>query len=59
MASSAIFAMVHPPMAIVPVFLMALVASSIYARAGALLAPVLVHAGYNGAIVAMQALWIQ
>jgi membrane protease YdiL (CAAX protease family) len=45
-------------MAIVPVFLMALVAASVYARAGILLAPVLVHAGYNAAIVAMQALWI-
>jgi membrane protease YdiL (CAAX protease family) len=58
LASAAIFAMVHPPMAIVPVFLMALVAASVYARAGILLAPVLVHAGYNAAIVAMQALWI-
>jgi membrane protease YdiL (CAAX protease family) len=59
LASAAIFAMVHPPMAVVPVFLMALVAASVYARAGLLLAPVIVHAGYNGAIVAMQALWIR
>jgi membrane protease YdiL (CAAX protease family) len=59
LASAAIFAVVHPPMAVVPVFLMALVAASVYARAGILLAPVIVHAGYNAAIVAMQALWIR
>jgi membrane protease YdiL (CAAX protease family) len=58
LASAAIFAMVHPPLAVVPVFLMALVAASVYRRAGILLAPVLVHAGYNASIVAMQALWI-
>jgi hypothetical protein len=31
----------------------------VYARAGVLLAPVLVHAGYNAAIVTMQALWLR
>jgi ABC-2 type transport system permease protein len=55
LASAAIFAMVHPPLAMVPVFFMALVAATVYARAGILLAPVLVHAGYNAAVVVAQA----
>ena len=53
-ASSAIFAVIHPPASFIPVFVMALVASATYARAGLLLAPALVHAGYNAAVVIAQ-----
>ncbi len=56
LASAAIFGLIHPTAATIPVFFMGLVASAIYARAGLLLAPVLVHAGYNAAVVILQTL---
>ncbi|MBI5499749.1 MAG: CPBP family intramembrane metalloprotease [Deltaproteobacteria bacterium] len=53
LASAAIFAVMHPPLAVVPVFLVGLCAAAAYQRAGILLAPVLVHALYNGALLAL------
>jgi ABC-2 type transport system permease protein len=54
LAAAAIFAMIHPPYSVVPVFCMALVATAAYARTGLLIAPVVVHAGYNAAVLIIQ-----
>ncbi|MBI5489629.1 MAG: CPBP family intramembrane metalloprotease [Deltaproteobacteria bacterium] len=51
LASAAIFAVMHPPLAVVPVFVVGLCAAAAYQRGGMLLAPVLVHALYNGAMI--------
>lgn len=56
LASAGIFAMVHPPLSVAPVFVMGLVAALVYDRAGMLLAPMVVHAGYNAAITWLQPL---
>jgi len=59
LASAAIFALVHPPVAVVPVFAMALCAAFAYERAGSLLAPMLTHAVYNLVAVLAQGLLLQ
>jgi hypothetical protein len=46
-ASAAIFAIVHPPVAVLPVFILGVVAALSYARTGLLIAPIVVHAIYN------------
>ena len=53
LARAAIFAIMHPPLAVVPVFAFGSCPAAAYQRGGVLLAPVLVHALYNGAMVAM------
>lgn len=53
-ASAAIFAVVHPPLSILPVFALGVCAALAYDRAKTLLAPVVVHAIYNGAILGYQ-----
>lgn len=55
-ASAAIFAIVHPPASIIPVFLLGLCTAFAYERSRSLAAPMLVHALYNGAMVGAQAL---
>ena len=55
-ASSAIFACLHPPIALLPVFCLGVAAASTYARTRSLLAPMLAHATYNASIVAVQLL---
>jgi membrane protease YdiL (CAAX protease family) len=55
LASAGIFAIVHPPLSVVPVFAMGAVAALVYERAGMLLAPMLVHAGYNAVVLVVQA----
>ncbi|WP_229414303.1 type II CAAX endopeptidase family protein [Zemynaea arenosa] len=52
--SAALFAVVHPPLSMLPVFVLGLGTALAYARTGALLAPMLVHAIYNAALVAVQ-----
>ena len=52
--AAALFAIVHPPAAMLPVFVLGLCAGLAYERSGSLLAPMLVHAGYNAAILAFQ-----
>ncbi|MGK5080708.1 CPBP family intramembrane glutamic endopeptidase [Janthinobacterium sp. HLX7-2] len=52
--AAALFAIVHPPASMLPVFVLGLCAGLAYARSGALLAPMLVHAGYNAAVLACQ-----
>jgi len=57
LASAGIFAIVHPHLSVVPVFVMGVVAARVYDRAGMLLAPMLVHAGYNAAVTWLQPLF--
>ncbi|OBV39121.1 CPBP family intramembrane glutamic endopeptidase [Janthinobacterium psychrotolerans] len=51
---AAIFAIVHPPAAMLPVFVLGLCTGWTYEKSGALLAPMLVHASYNAAMLACQ-----
>jgi len=53
-ASAAIFALVHPPPAVIPVFGLGVAAALAYEATGVLLAPMLVHALYNAAVIAYQ-----
>jgi membrane protease YdiL (CAAX protease family) len=54
LASAAIFAIVHPPMSVIPVFLMGVCAALIYERTKLLAAPMTVHAVYNAAVLGFQ-----
>ncbi len=54
LASAAIFAIVHPPPSVIPVFLMGLAAAYAYERTGMLAAPMTVHAIYNAAVLGFQ-----
>jgi ABC-2 type transport system permease protein len=54
LASAAIFAIVHPPMSVIPVFFMAVCAALIYERTRLLAAPMTVHAVYNAAVLGFQ-----
>ena len=53
-ASAAIFAIVHPPLSMLPVFALGLCAAWAYERSRLLLAPMAVHAVYNAAVIAWQ-----
>lgn len=61
LASAAIFGLVHPPAAVIPVATMGLCAALVYARTGALVAPMVVHALYNAAILGFQwnVMWLR
>jgi membrane protease YdiL (CAAX protease family) len=52
--SAAIFAVVHPPISMLPVFVVGLCTAWTYERTKTLLAPMLVHAVYNAALMATQ-----
>jgi ABC-2 type transport system permease protein len=54
LASAAIFAIVHPPPSVIPVFLMGLAAALAYERTRMLAAPMTVHALYNAAVLGFQ-----
>ncbi|MBV9239418.1 MAG: CPBP family intramembrane metalloprotease [Xanthobacteraceae bacterium] len=54
LASAAIFAIVHPPPSVIPVFLMGLAAAFAYERTRMLAAPMAVHAIYNAAVLGFQ-----
>jgi membrane protease YdiL (CAAX protease family) len=56
LVSAAVFAIVHPPLSMLPVFVLGLLAAWSYERGQRLLAPMLVHALYNAALVSWQ-LW--
>jgi len=49
--SAAIFAVVHPPASMLPVFVLGLCTAWAYERSKTLLAPMLVHATYNAAVL--------
>ena len=58
LASAAVFAILHPALAIVPVFAMGVCAALVYERTRSLLAPMLVHAVYNACIVGVPMLYV-
>jgi ABC-2 type transport system permease protein len=53
-ASAAIFAIVHPPASVVPVFGLGLAAALVYERTRMLAGPMIVHATYNAVVVAFE-----
>ncbi|HEX6242894.1 MAG TPA: CPBP family intramembrane glutamic endopeptidase, partial [Polyangiales bacterium] len=53
-ASSLIFALVHPPVAFVPVFVMALLAATVFERSRLLIGAMTTHMVYNAIIVGAQ-----
>jgi ABC-2 type transport system permease protein len=55
-ASAALFAIVHPPVSVLPVFVLGLAAATVFQRGGLLLAPILAHATYNAIVLGVQ-LW--
>jgi ABC-2 type transport system permease protein len=57
LASAAVFAIVHPPASMIPVFALGVCAAFAYERSRMLLAPMLAHALYNGAVIAYQSMW--
>jgi ABC-2 type transport system permease protein len=57
LASAAVFAIVHPPASMIPVFGLGVCAAFAYERSRMLLAPMLAHALYNGAVIAYQSTW--
>jgi len=52
--SAAIFAIVHPALSMLPVFALGVIAAVAYERSKVLLAPMLVHAIYNAAVLSWQ-----
>jgi hypothetical protein len=50
--SAALFSIMHPPVSMLPVFVLGLCTAFVYDKTRSLLAPVLVHALYNGAVLA-------
>ncbi|MBW3511635.1 MULTISPECIES: type II CAAX endopeptidase family protein [Janthinobacterium] len=52
--AAALFAIMHPPAAMLPAFVLGLCAGHAYERSGALLAPMLVHGLYNAALLGCQ-----
>ncbi|HEU4779403.1 MAG TPA: CPBP family intramembrane glutamic endopeptidase [Steroidobacteraceae bacterium] len=54
LASAAIFAIVHPAFSIVPVFFLGVCAALVYDRSRSLLAPMITHGVYNGAVIGAQ-----
>ena len=54
LASAAIFALVNPPIAVMPVFGLGVVAALVYDRTRLLIGPMAAHAVYNAAVVGYQ-----
>jgi membrane protease YdiL (CAAX protease family) len=54
LASAAIFAIVHPPASVIPVFVLGLCTALVYARTRMLAASMITHALYNAAVIAFQ-----
>jgi ABC-2 type transport system permease protein len=52
-ASALVFAIVHPPLAFVPIFVMGFLASVLYERSRSLLVPVATHMAYNSVILGL------
>jgi len=53
LASAATFTLVHHPISAVPVFFLGVVTGVVYMRTRWLVAPILAHAVYNGAVFAL------
>ncbi len=54
LASAAIFALVHPPFSVIPVFGLGIATALVYERTRLLIGPIAVHAVYNAAVVGLQ-----
>jgi membrane protease YdiL (CAAX protease family) len=54
LASAAIFAVIHPPLSMLPVFVLGVCTAWTYERSKTLLAPMLVHAVYNAVVLTWQ-----
>jgi membrane protease YdiL (CAAX protease family) len=54
LASAAIFALVHPPAGVIPVFGLGIAAALVYERKRMLIGPIAVHAVYNAAVFGFQ-----
>ena len=54
LASAALFAVIHPPLAMAPVFVLGLCTAIAAERSKSLLAPMLAHALYNAGMLALQ-----
>jgi membrane protease YdiL (CAAX protease family) len=57
LASAALFACLHPPIAMLPVFGLGIATALSYARTSSLLAPMLAHATYNSCVIGAQVLF--
>ena len=55
--SAAVFAIVHPPISMLPVFALGVCAAWAYDRSRLLMAPMIVHAIYNAAVIGWQS-WV-
>ena len=53
-ASAAVFAVIHPPLSMLPVFVLGVCAGCAYERGKGLLSPIVTHALYNSAMIALQ-----
>jgi len=53
-ASAVLFAIVHPPVSMFPVFIVGLCTAFVYHRSRMLLAPMVTHATYNGVLIGIQ-----
>ncbi|HLE22295.1 MAG TPA: type II CAAX endopeptidase family protein, partial [Vicinamibacteria bacterium] len=53
LGSAAVFAIVHPPIAVLPVFVMGCMAALSFEKTGLLLSPIVVHMVYNFAVVGL------
>lgn len=51
LGSAGIFALIHPPLSVVPVFVLGVAAAVSFEASGLLLAPILTHALYNAVVV--------
>ena len=56
-ASAAIFAIVHPPISVAPVFVLGVVTALIYGRRPLLIGPMAAHATYNAIVIGLQS-WL-
>ena len=54
LASAAIFALVHPPFSVIPVFVLGIVTAFVYERTRMLIGPIAVHALYNAGVFGFQ-----
>ena len=53
LASALVFALVHPPLSFVPVFVMAFLAASVFERSKLLVSPIVTHMTYNAMVVGL------
>jgi ABC-2 type transport system permease protein len=51
LGSAALFALVHPPISVIPVFGLGIAAAISFQKSGSLAAPILTHAVYNAAVI--------